>query len=72
MLFVVKERLEDLKYNIDFRGEGWRYTGDGDSYVHYAKKGPFYDRSVPTLLSLIAAFQGKWAWRSLCFDAFYT
>ena len=43
MLFVVKERLEDLKYNIDFRGEGWRYTGDGDSYVHYAKKGPFYD-----------------------------
>jgi len=33
MLFVVKERLKGLKYNIDFGGEGWGYTGGGDRYV---------------------------------------
>ena len=29
MLFEVKERLEGLKYNIDFGGRGWGYTGKG-------------------------------------------
>ena len=42
MLFIVKERLEGLKYNIGFGGEG----------VGMFKKGALY-RSVSTLLSLI-------------------
>ena len=46
MLFVVKERIEGLKYNIDL-GEGWGYTGGGDRYVHYgnAKRGHFIEVS---------------------------
>ena len=28
MLFVVKEWFEGLKYNIDFGGRGWGYTGE--------------------------------------------
>ena len=45
MLFVVKERLEGLKYNTDFRGRGWGYTGGGDRYVHYAKRVHFIEGS---------------------------
>ena len=30
MLFEVKERLKDPKYNIDFGGKGLGYTGEGD------------------------------------------
>ena len=39
MLFVVKERIESLKYNIDL--------GGGDRYVHYgnAKRGHFIEVS---------------------------
>ena len=29
MLFVVKERLEGLKYNIGFGGRGWGTQGKG-------------------------------------------
>ena len=46
MLFVVKERLEGLKYNIGL--------GGGVRYVQ--KKGPFYG-SVSTLFSLIVVFR---------------
>ena len=42
MLFEVNERLEGLKYNIDFGGRGWGYTGDDNRYVHYVK-GPILD-----------------------------
>ena len=45
MLFEVKERLEGLKYNIDFGGRGWGYTGQGDRYVHNAKRGNFTEVS---------------------------
>ena len=44
-LFVVKERIEGLKYNIDFGGRGWGYTGGGDRYVHYAKRDHFIEVS---------------------------
>ena len=54
MLFVVEERLEGLKYNISLRGGGTQ--GEGiDNYVHYAKKGLFYE-NVSTLLSLITGY----------------
>ena len=45
MFFEVKERLEDIKYNIDFGGRGWGYTGEGDRYVHNAKRGHFTEES---------------------------
>ena len=45
MLSEVKERLEGPKYNIDFGGKGLRCTGEGDRYVHYAKRGHFTDVS---------------------------
>jgi len=45
MLFEVKERLEGLKYNIDFAGRGWGYTGEGGRYVHYAQRGHFTEVS---------------------------
>ena len=51
MLFVVKERCEGLKYNIDFRERGWGYTGGGDT-MSSMQKGAVY-RSFSTLLSLI-------------------
>ena len=41
MLFEVKERLEGQKYNIDFGGRGWGYAGEGDRYVHNAKRDHF-------------------------------
>ena len=45
MLFEVKERLEGIKYNIDFGGRGWGYTGEGDRYVPNAKRGHFTEVS---------------------------
>ena len=51
MLFADVDRLEGLKHNND-SGERWGYTGAGERYVNYAKKGPF-NGSVSTLLSLI-------------------
>ena len=45
MLFEVKERLKDPKYNIDFGGKGLGYTGEGDMYVHYVKRGHFTEVS---------------------------
>jgi len=45
MLFIVKERLEGLKYNIGFRGRGWENTGGGDRYVHCSKRGYFKEES---------------------------
>lgn len=29
MLFALKGRIESLKFNIDFGGRGWVYTGGG-------------------------------------------
>ena len=45
MLSEVKERLEGPKYNIDFGGKGLGQTGEGDRYVHYAKRGHFTEMS---------------------------
>ena len=54
MLSEVKERLEGPKYNIDFGGKGLGYCrGEGDRYVHYAKRGHFWEVSTSTLLFLI-------------------
>ena len=55
MSFEVNERLEGLKYNIDFGKRGWGYTGGRDKYVHYAKKAIL--QSLSTLLSLIVVFR---------------
>ena len=52
MLFMIEERRGGLIYDFGFGGSGWGYTGEGDKYIHYAKKAPFYG-SVSTLLSLI-------------------
>ena len=41
MLFEVKERLEGLKYHIDFGGRGWGHAGDGERYAHFVKSGHF-------------------------------
>ena len=41
MLFEVKERLEGLKYNIDFGGRGVGVHRERGRYVHYAKRGHF-------------------------------
>ena len=41
MLFSVEERLDDIKYNIDFGGRGKGDRGEGDRYVHYEKWGHF-------------------------------
>jgi len=41
MLFEVKERLEGLKYHIDFGGRRWGYVGDGERYAHFVKRGHF-------------------------------
>ena len=43
MLSEVKERFEGPKYNIDFGGKGLGYGGEGDRYVHYAKRGHFWE-----------------------------
>ena len=37
MLFSVEERLDDIKYNIDFGGRGKGDRGEGDRYVRYEK-----------------------------------
>ena len=52
MLSEVKKRLEGPEFNIDFGGKGLVKTGEGDKYIHYAKRGHFFG-SVSTLLSLI-------------------
>ena len=53
MLFVVKETIEGLKYNIDLGGGVGIHRGRGKICpIWQCKKGPFY-RSVSTLLSLI-------------------
>jgi len=38
MLSEVKERLEGLKYNIDFGKRGWGNTGGGDRYMSTMEK----------------------------------
>ena len=50
LLFVVNDRLEGLIWGEEGRG----YTGGEDRYVHYVKRGLFYE-IVSTLLSLIVA-----------------
>ena len=54
MLSEVKERLEGLKYHLDFVERGWWNTGERDRYIFTMEKGSFY-RSASTLLSLIVA-----------------
>ena len=39
MLSEVKERLEGLKYNIDFGERGWGNKGEGDRYMFTMEKG---------------------------------
>ena len=41
MLFSVEERLDGIKYNIDFARRGWGYTGGGDKYAYNEKWGHF-------------------------------
>ena len=45
MLSEVKERLEGPKYNIDLGGKRLGYRGEGDRYVHYAKRGHLWEVS---------------------------
>ena len=52
MLSEVKERLESLKYNIDFGEKGWGNTGEGDRYMSTMEKGVILQKCL-TLLSLI-------------------
>ena len=47
---MVNDRLESLIWGEEGRG----YTGGEDRYVHYVKRGLFYE-IVSTLLSLIVA-----------------
>ena len=42
MLSEVKERLEGLKYNLDFGERGWGNTGEGDRYMFTMEKESFY------------------------------
>ena len=62
MMFVVDEWLEGLNCNIDFWGRGLAYTGEGDTYIYYAKKGHFIEVS-PHVSSLIVA-NGDVGWFS--------
>ena len=39
----VKKRLEGPKFNIEFGGKGLGWTGEGDKYIHYAKRGHFME-----------------------------
>ena len=39
MLSEVKERVEGLKYHLDFRERGWWNTGGGDRYMFTMEKG---------------------------------
>ena len=52
LLFVVKERLKGLNYNIECFREGVGYTGEGDRYMYYAKKGHVIEVSQHFLPSL--------------------
>ena len=56
MLFLVEERLDAIKYNIDFGGKGGGTKGEGIGMSTIKTLGPFY-RSVSTLLSLIVAIE---------------
>ena len=38
MLFIIEERRGGLIYDFGFGGSAWGYTGEGDKYIHYAKK----------------------------------
>ena len=51
MLFLVEERLDGMKYNIDFGGRGGGTQGKGIG-MPTMKNGPIY-KSVSKLLSLI-------------------
>ena len=63
MLFVVKERLEGLNYNIEFLGEGVGYTGGGgDRYIYYAKKGHVIE--VSQHFSSLIVTKGDVGWLS--------
>ena len=55
MLSEVKERLEGPKYNIDFGGKELGFRGEGNRYVHYAKRGHLWEVSTSTLLFVILA-----------------
>ena len=55
MLFEVKERLEGLKYNIDFGGRGWGYTGKGVG-MFTMQKGAILKKCLNTL-SLLRAIR---------------
>ena len=40
IMYVMEVRLDGLKHNI-FGARRWRYTGGGDKWNHYTKKGYF-------------------------------
>ena len=55
MLSEVKERLEGLKYNIDFGERGWGNTGEEDRYMSIMEKGVILQKSLNTFVPYIVA-----------------
>ena len=50
MLPEVKERLEGLKYNIDFEERAWENTGGGDRYMSTMEKGVILRKCLNTFV----------------------
>ena len=50
MLSEVKERLEGLKYHLDFRERGWWNTGGGDRYMFTVEKGVILQKCLNTFV----------------------
>ena len=50
MLSEVKERLEGLKYHLDFRERGWWNTGGGDRYMFTMEKGVILQKCLNTFV----------------------
>ena len=70
MLFSVEERLDDIKYNIDFGGRGKGDRGEGDRSVHYEKKRGILQKCVNTFVPHCSWFNkgcfGHWELGSYC------
>ena len=50
MLSEVKERLEGLKYHLDFRERGWWNTGGGDRCMFTVEKGVILQKCLNTFV----------------------
>ena len=59
MLFVVKERLEDLQYNIDFRGRAGGTQGMVIVMFTMQKRGHFIVEVSPHFCPSLQPFRGS-------------